>query len=92
MKEHTYNRLFQLKNENPILSKIEVEERNMCQRPTNRVNVSRKGFCVRQNLANFLRHLLLSEVTEGITFDLYQFFIVPKYYDFHVVSCSYHQK
>ena len=34
---------FQLKNENPILSKIESQLINLCQHPTHQVNVSRKG-------------------------------------------------
>ena len=38
-----YNRTFQLKNENPILSKTDSQQINMYQHPAHLVNVSRKG-------------------------------------------------
>ena len=48
---------FQLKNENPILSKPESQKINMSEHPTHQVNVSRKRFCVRRSLANFIDSL-----------------------------------
>ena len=38
----------------------------MCQHPIHQVNVSRKGGCLRQILANFLRHPVLQLVNDVI--------------------------
>ena len=52
------SRLFQLKNENHVLSKTEkLINRNVPTPPTHQVNVSRKWVCVRWILANVLGHL-----------------------------------
>ena len=75
---------FQLKNKSHILSKTKSEGISMCEHPTHQVNVSRKEFCERRILTNFLRHPVFSLSIQNQTIPSGVQILIRKNFDVNV--------